>query len=702
LIERLRRRFRRVPFIPQLEIVECGAASLAMVMAYHGCETELQDVREACGVSRDGANALDILAAARGYGFATDAVHATADDLAVLPLPAILHWDRRHFVVLERVSVEAVSIVDPAIGILTMPMQEVRERFSGVALLVRPTAEVARMRRRRSALPRTLLRPVLGSLGQAALLSALLQPFAVILPVLTQVVVDRIARAGNVQLVALIAAVAACVTTARAILSFTRSFVLQNVQAVTDARMMGAFVDHLFSLPLKFFLARRPGDLLYRMQSNAAVRELLAGTIVSSIFDLFLVAGYVALLFVYDVRAALLIGVFVVVRAIVIQGARLRNRRLIHSELAAAAAEGEALSEGFAAFETVRATGSEERVVAQWTARAVERWSWMGRRRFIDADSESLLLFVDGMAVGALVLYAGFRVAGGEMTVGAFALLLMLQTLIRQPLDALLAAAQQWQFVANHLARIDDVLRAAGEQSGDARVELHGAVALSGVSFRYSPRAAWAVRDVSLRVEPGEKVAIVGRTGEGKSTIGRLLLGLYTPEEGTLRFDGTELRQLDLDHVRRQIGVVAQEPFLFNDSVAFNITLGDPAIDDEAMREAARIACIDGVIARLPRGYETVIGENGGTLSGGERQRLAIARAVARRPRILLLDEATSALDADTEARLHENLAALDCTRIVIAHRPQAIADADRVVTVDRGRIIADEPVAMPLMEVAG
>jgi ABC-type bacteriocin/lantibiotic exporter with double-glycine peptidase domain len=668
------RRFRRVPFIPQLEIVECGAASLAMVMAYYGHEVDLQELREACAVSRDGANAYDILAAAQSYGFATDAVRATVDDLAVLPLPAILHWKRKHFLVLERVDEERAWLIDPAIGPLTLPLQQVASLFSGVALLVTPTPVVRKRRRRASLLPRTLLRPIAPNLLHVGLISLVLQPLAMTLPVLTQVVIDRIAAAHDMQLVVMIA-VSLCATVARAFLSFVQSYVLQNVQAVSDTRMMGTFVRHLLSLPLKFFLARRSGDLLFRLQSNSMVRELLAGTIVSTAFGLFLIAGYMVLLLLYDVRAALLIAGFSLLRMAAIQMARVRNRRLIHSELSAMAAESETFAEGFAAFETVRATRSEERVVEQWTRRVVERWNWTAKRRLVDIDAESLMTLVEGLALAALVVYAGLQVTSGAITVGSFAVLLMLQTLIRQPLDSLLVAAQQWQV----------------EQQGGRRAELAGGLALENVSFRYAPRGPWTVRDVSLRVQPGEKVAIVGRSGQGKSTLGRLLLGLYEPEQGNVRFDGADLRELDHGHVRRQIGVVAQEPFLFNDTVAYNITLGDPAVDDAGMREAARIACLDDVIGRMPAGYDSIIGENGSRLSGGERQRLAIARALAHRPRILLLDEATSALDVATERRLHQNLAALACTRIVIAHRPQAIADAARVITVEGCGIVADE-----------
>ena len=684
-------RRRRVPFIPQLELVECGAAALAMVMAYHGREADLQEVREECGVSRDGASALDILNAAQRYGFDTEAVRASADDLDIVTLPAILHWNRKHFVVLESINEKSASILDPLVGPMTMPRDEVAKNFSNVALLISPTERVGRGGKTRSPLPGMLLAPIRSSLLQALLFSLLLQPFAIVLPVLTQVVVDRIATSGDMQLVAVIGAIIAIATAAKAVLSFGRSWVMQNVQAATDVRIMGTFVEHLLFLPIKFFFARRPGDLLYRMQSNAAVRELLAGTMITSAFDCFLILGYVTMLFLYDVRAALLIALFVVIRGTVIQTARMRNRRIIHSEIGATAMEGDTLAEAFAAFETVRATRSEERVVSRWSDRTVERWNWKSQRQLIDIGAESFLFFVEGMAVASLVLYAGLHVAAGQMTIGTFALLLMLQTLLRQPLDGLLVTAYHWQVVANHLARIDDVIRAAPEYAGGEQLELRGAIALDNVSFRYSPRAAWAVRDVTLHIAPGEKIAIAGRTGQGKSTIARLLLGLYPAEEGAIRFDGRDLGELDLAHLRRQIGVVVQESFLFNDTVAYNITLGDPDIDETTMREAARIACIDHVIRGLANGYDAVIGENGCLLSGGERQRLAIARAVARRPRILLLDEATSALDAATERQLHENLAALDCTRVVIAHRPQAIADADRIITIDGGRITAEE-----------
>jgi ABC-type bacteriocin/lantibiotic exporter with double-glycine peptidase domain len=216
---------------------------------------------------------------------------------------------------------------------------------------------------------------------------------------------------------------------------------------------------------------------------------------------------------------------------------------------------------------------------------------------------------------------------------------------------------------------------------------LQGAIAVENVSFRYSPRAELVLHDISVAIQPGEKIALIGPVGQGKSTLARLLLGLYTPDRGTIRFDGCDLRELDLTALRRQVGVVAQESFLFNDTIRYNIALNDPSIPLERMREAARIACIDDVIERLPLGYDTIVGENGRNLSGGERQRLAIARALAHQPAILLLDEATSALDEATEKRVHQNLSARRCTRILIAHRMQTIADAYRVLVLMQGRI---------------
>jgi len=275
------------------------------------------------------------------------------------------------------------------------------------------------------------------------------------------------------------------------------------------------------------------------------------------------------------------------------------------------------------------------------------------------------------------------------MTLGVFAAFLGLQGLFMGPLDSLLGAVLQFQYLGNHLRRLDDVLETVLEPSGTMNPgRLTGSIELRDVSFSYAFGAPPVVRNISLTLRPGEKIALVGLSGAGKSSLARLLLGLHIPSSGCILFDGCDLRDLDLPKVRNQVGVVLQETFLFNDTVRANLTLNDEGIPLERIRWAARMACVDCVIEALPEGYANLVGENGSRFSGGERQRLNLARALAHEPAILLLDEATSSLDLAMEARLHANLASLGCTRIVIAHRLATVRDADRILVVHEGQIV--------------
>jgi ATP-binding cassette subfamily B protein len=685
---------RHVPFIPQLEVAECGAASLAMVLAYHGHHAPLAEVREGCSVSRDGTNAYDLLDTAKRYGLDTDAVRAEADDLRLLPLPAILHWQGRHFVVLERVTRGGAVIVDPGSGVARLTRRELDEAFSGIALLFAPGADFRR-REDESGSVRRRVRILRGIAPQAALAIAatlLLNAFALLLPVANQLLFDRIVPSRLAWSLGGLAAALAIASIARGALLAARGSVLQNVQTATDLRLMAAFTRHLLHLPLPFFLSRRPGDLLSRLHSNAVVRELFTGTAIAALLDTVLVIAYAALLLAYSTPAGLTVIAFASLRLAALALVRKRMRRMMHLELAAMAGEYDALTESLTATETIRATGSESRAVERWTCAAVDRANCGFRRRRLEVALETLTTLLAALGAAALLVVAGREMLAGRITLGTLSTLLMLQALVAAPLESLLDAVTAWQYASTHLLRIDDVLTTAAEPAGGVSFVLRGEVSLEHVSFRYSRNTPDVLQDVSLHIRRGEKIALIGPVGHGKSTLARVILGMLVPESGTVRFDGRDLRELDLPALRRQIGVVSQEPFLFNDTIEQNITLSDPALSHERVREAARLACLEETIDRLREGFDTLAGENGSVLSGGERQRLAIARALAHRPALLLLDEATSALDAETEHRLHANLAHLGCTRIVIAHRLVTVRDADRVIVIEHGRIAAEGP----------
>lgn len=682
---------RRVPFVPQMEAVECGAASLASILAAWGHHAPLPEVREACKVSRDGANAATILEAARAYGLEAEAVKVEVEHLEDLPLPAILHWEFKHFLVLERLTRRGAWVVDPGGGRRHVNTAELATAFTGVALCFAPDEG---FRERPAALPSLrryveMLRGLRGSLAQALGASAMLQVVGLFFPVANQLLVDRVLLPRHEPWLWGLALGLGGAVAGQALLSLLRSYVLQGVRVTLDRALLSGFVGHLVSLPVGFFLQRQPGDLLQRVDSNAQVRDLFTARSLSALLDAFLLLGYAGLMLAYHVRLALVVLALAGLRVGLAALLRRMTAQLMAAELAASGQERAVLMEALTGLETVKASASQELILGRWTHRLVRRMNVGTQRLRISAASGQAMVFLQGVSAAAVFWIGGREVVAERMALGVFTAFLTLQGLFLAPLESLLGAFSELQYLGNHLRRLDDVMESVPEASGSRDPgRLRGGIALQGVGFRYGEGSPWILTGVDLEIHPGEKVAIVGRTGAGKSTLARLLLGMHAPSTGTIRFDGLDLAELDLQKLRRQMGVVLQEPFVFDDTVRANLSLLEPEMPLDRVKWAARVACIDQVLERLPQGYKTRVGENARILSGGERQRLCLARAVAAEPVVLLLDEATSSLDLETEARVHSNLAGLGCTRVLIAHRLETVKDADRVLVLEEGRIV--------------
>jgi ABC-type bacteriocin/lantibiotic exporter with double-glycine peptidase domain len=521
------------------------------------------------------------------------------------------------------------------------------------------------------------------------LASLALQVAGLVFPVASQILLDRvIIPRQEVWLWGLGIALGTSVLTT-SVLALVRSYVVQGLQNLLDVQLLSAFLEHLLHLPLAFFLQRQPGDLVHRVQSNAIVRTLLGSQSISALLDGFLLVAYAALMLAYSPRLGLLILAFAAARVVVVTATRGRNQQVMTSELAAAGREGGALVEALTGLETTKASGAEARMVQCWSHRMTDRVNSALQRRRLAMGAGQVMTVLQGLTAASVFLVGGQEVVAERMTLGVFASFLALQYLLMPPLESLLSAVAQVQYLGIHLRRLDDVLETAREANGSVDPgRLRGRIALTGVSYAYSPGAQPVLQGVTLSIEPGERVAIVGRSGTGKSTLARLLLGMYLPSSGRIEFDGHDLRYLDIRKVRRQMGVVLQEAFLFDDTVRANLSLGDEEIQYDRLRTAAEMACVADVIEALPHGFDNRVGENGSLFSGGERQRLILARALAGSPSMVLLDEATSALDLETERRVHANLASLGCTRIVITHRMATVRDADRVLVLEGGRIV--------------
>jgi len=682
-----------IPVVRQLNAMECGAACLTMVLGYFGRHVRLESVRDAVGSNRDGTTAAQLVRIGemfglRGRGFKVD----DPADLDLLAPGAILHWEFNHFVVFERLAKDGVYLVDPAAGRRFVAMAELRRSFTGVALQFEPSDAFQLQKKGRSLLlhyARATLRYT-GLLPRLIAVTLILQLFVLATPMLTGAVVDQVLPRSDQQLLLVIEAGLLSFLAFHFLASFVRGRLFLHLRTHLDLKMTTGFLEHLTRLPYPFFQLRTAGDLLTRLDSNANIRDVLTSSALSAALDGSLVFLYLVVLCVVSPTFGLLVVVLAGCQIVSFLASRRRQRDLKSEGLQKQAKTRGYEIELLSGIETLKAMGREDRAVEQWTNLFVDETNTTVAAGRVDSFFEALngTFAVANplitLAVGATM------VLDGRMTLGTMLAVNALANNFLVPVANLVKTAVQLNLVGTYVERLNDVLETAPEQS-EARQpapHLSGQIRVEDVSFRYGQLAPLVVENVSLRIEPGQFVALVGESAAGKSTLANLLLGLYQPSAGRILYDGDDLASLDLRGMRRQLGVVLQQAALFGSSIRDNITFSDRSIPLEQVIEAAKAAAIHDEIEAMALGYETPLLDGGRMLSGGQRQRLALARALLHRPSILLLDEATSALDVATERSVQAALASLRCTRIVVAHRLSTIVDADLILVMSHGRIV--------------
>lgn len=681
--------FQRVPYVPQLEMAECGVACLAMVLRYLGAAVPLAELRLACGVSRNGATVAAIVAAAKQYGVRARAVKVGVRALPRLQAPAVLHWNFNHFVVLERASARGATIVDPASGRRRVSPLELQQSCTGVAITFSLEPHFQRRAERGHSFARHagVLAKCRSGLIAIMIVALLLEVVTMVFPASDQILIDHVLLAGRSSwLIGLVSAVTVAAAAA-VTLTALRDALVHKLAFQLDLVLVTSFVKHLLRLPIPFFAQRTSGDLMQRVEANGELRSL-ATQVLLAVLDLAMVLGYSALMLLYDVVLGSVVIALTLLRIVLVVVLSRPAGMLTSSELASAGAERTTAIEAFSIPETVRAFAAEELLTDRFVDKMTDRLNASLMLRRFEARNEAITGVFEALSSAAILWLGGNAVLEQRMSLGVLVGFFALRLFLQKPLLALVSAVTAFIYMKGIMSRLDDVLDTKREASGLWHPGvLRGAIELTDVSYAHSPHEPPVCDGISLRIAPGEKIAIVGSTGAGKTTLAQLIVGLLAPTRGAVLYDGIPLSELDSKVVRRQLGVVLQEVWLFEGSVRDNLTLGAD-VDDRALRRAARLACIDTVIDALPHGYDTVLVGEGAALSGGQRQRLSLARALVRQPKVLVLDEATSSLDLETERTVHANLAALGCTRILIAHRLATVRDADRILVLDRGRIV--------------
>ncbi|WP_329454916.1 NHLP family bacteriocin export ABC transporter peptidase/permease/ATPase subunit [Streptomyces sp. NBC_01497] len=696
-------RIRRVrtPTVLQMEAVECGAACLAMVLAHHGRHVPLEELRIACGVSRDGSRASNLLKAARSYGLGAKGMQMESAALADVRGPAILFWEFNHYVVYEgtgrRLGTRGVHINDPGKGRRFVPAEDFDTSFTGVALVFERTGSFSTGGRRPGvlrALP-TRMRGTAGTLFAALLAGLLLVATGAAVPALSRTYIDMFLVGGQTSLLGPLFAAMAAMIALTAVLTGLQQANLLRGRIISSTLSSARFMRHLMRLPVTFFAQRSPADLVQRLQSNDSVAETLARDLSAAGVDGLVVLLYAVLLWTYDPQLTV-IGVLVALLNVVAMRVVIRLRATHTQKLRADSARLTTTSyTGLQLIETLKATGGEDGFFRRWAgqhAATLEEQQRLGVPSAVLAVVAPLLATLNS----ALILWiGGLRAVDGHISIGLLVAFQTLVTSFTAPITRLNGVAGRIQDFAADVARLKDVENFpadtlyAQDGSGPSTRRLTGHVALRDVTFGYSPLDAPLLGGFSLTVGPGRQVALVGGSGSGKSTVSRLISGLYRPWEGTISIDGRRIEDIPRGALAASVSFVDQDVFLFEGTVRDNVALWDPSIPDEAVVAALRDAALyDDVIARRPDGIHSRVEQDGRNFSGGQRQRLEIARALVRGPSVLVLDEVTSALDAETERVIMDNLRRRGCACVVIAHRLSTVRDSDEIVVLDHGTVV--------------
>lgn len=690
-------RVKRVPVVMQMEALECGAASLGMVLAYWKKWLPLERLRIDCGVSRDGSNALNILKAARKYGMVAKGFRMEVERLRKVEDPAILHWNFCHFVVFNGFKGDKVSLNDPARGRVLVDMEEFNRSFTGIVLTFQPGPEFEPSGQHASVL--SFVRQRMKSARAALLftfLTGLLMAFVgLVSPVFSQIFMDDILSGKNPDWFKFFIGLYAVLVVFQFIVQVMQDFRWVIYQAQLDIEANTSFIWHVLHLPISFFQQRFAGDLVIRQQSNQTCAAHLVQKIAPAVVDISLLIIYLLVMSRYSLPLTA-VGLTVAVLNLglmrYIADKRMNLGRVLERDNGKLNGTTMSSIEGM---ETIKAAGAELGFFQRWSGVFATKLNSEVRQNKTSVYLEILPLLLQQLSANVILVLGAYLILKGELTIGMLTAFQGFMTSFMNPLNKLMDTGQTLIETRTQMERIEDVYNSERDVKDEALTEpitgsgkLGGKVEVRNVVFGYNPLSTPLLDGLSFTLEPGKSVALVGSSGCGKSTIAKLVSGLYEPWSGEILFDGMPRKEIQRAVFTNSVAMVDQDITLFEDSIANNVKIWDRSIEDFAMIMACRDAQIYTDIVTRPDGFNERLTEGGSNLSGGQRQRLEIASALAREPVVLILDEATSALDAATEERVMRSIRQAGISLIIIAHRLSTIRDCDEIIVLDKGHVM--------------
>lgn len=690
----------KVPVVMQMEALECGAASLAMILAYHGKWLPLEKVRADCGVSRDGSNLKDMADAAAAYGLKVDPYRCGMEDVKTLPVPAIIHWNFNHFVVLNGFKKNKAVINDPARGTVEVPLDEFDRAFTGIIVCFEPTEDFVADGKKKSvwSFAKARLKGTLVPFIFVILTGLLVTFIGIVNPVFTRIFMDRILSGQNPEWLIPVLTGMASLVVFQIIVQAINIIYMLKIKGKLAIVANSMFMWHVLRLPMHFFSQRQIGDIAMRQSSNESIAEVLIQSLAPILLNAIMLVFYFFMVIKISWPLTLLGLTAVIINMFMANYISKKRINITRAQLRDAGKLASTTVSGIEMIETIKSSGAENGFFEKWAGYQASVNSSVVRFSKLNEYIGAIPEVIQGFANMAVLLIGAMFIMQGTNGFTAGVLMMFQGYLGKflEPLDSFRGIGQQMQEMRTDMERIEDVMNyepdvVYEDVEIDENAEyskLTGEMQMKNVTFGYKPLGEPLIKDFNLTLKPGSTVAFVGASGCGKSTLAKLISGLYKPWSGEITFDGQPISDVNREIFTSSVAVVDQDIILFEDTIAENIKMWDKSISDTAMISAAKDAQIHEDIMQKDGGYSHKVLEGGKNFSGGQRQRIEIARTLAKDPTIIVLDEATSALDAKTENEVIEAITDRGVTCIIVAHRLSTIRDCDEIIVLDKGQVI--------------